>query len=156
MLVRELVTLLSFDVDSHGFEHAAGKLAELAIAAGGIVAAVYEFKNLFLDSAKEAAEYAEKVERASLTTGVATDDLQGLAFAPAHAGLSMAGLVGTFAHLARTSNAARTGSQEAAKSFNDLGIGLTDLTTGKAKNPAKLFEEIAEKVSKISDPMKRN
>src|SRR5579885_3514186 len=155
MIVRELLTVLGFDLDEANYKKAEKAFQSLVLGATAIVGALAAVKAAITDAAKDAAEYGEKVEHTAERLGLATDEIQELWFAAEHAGLGVEEINIAFQHLARTAYAARKVGGEAAKAFADLGVSLMT-AGGQAKTPLQLFEEIADKVNAIQDPIKRD
>ena len=100
-----------------------------------------------LDAAGGLGELAEQA-------GVSTDALQILTFAGAQAGVSAEQIQGGFEKLTRRIGEAAAGNEEAAIGFANLGVSIRN-TDGTLRPTERVFADIAEAISKISDPAER-
>jgi hypothetical protein len=126
----------------HVIEQAFEKVTEV------IKEAFSEIKNL----GPETAAYANQMRKAAQRTGVGTDEFQELAFAAHSAGIDVGQLEGALFKMERAGYAARNGGEGATEAFQ----GLLSLDELKKLKPDEMFEELAEKLSKVSDVGKRN
>jgi hypothetical protein len=156
MIVRELLARLGFAVDekSHArAEDAIAGLKESALHLVEILASVEAVKHVY-ELVNSVAELGEQLQHTSIMLGVSTQALQELGFAAGQAGVDQGALQFGLRILSRTAYEASTGSAEAAKSFSQIGVKVTD-ASGKIKPVQKLLEEVSGKFAAMTDATKR-
>ena len=152
MILKELVTVLGFDIDhkslkelDESFEALKLGVESLILSVGGAVAGIYEVVHA-------TGEAGEKIKLLSERTGIGVESLQGLQYAAHLANVSSDELTQTLGFLNRSLFAAKHGGGEAMTAFQRLGIGMNQLQNLKADDA---FGLIADSMKKISDPTER-
>lgn len=112
-----------------------GKAASLALSA-----TAYAFARM----AKEAANYADEIQRAARGTGLSLQMIQQLKYAAEISEGSLEGMVKIIAKLASASADAVGGNEKAADAFKILGISATD-SNGKLRPGIDLLFELSDK-----------
>jgi hypothetical protein len=142
-VVRELLTRWGFDVDDKAVDRfnskleSAKKVAKVAttaiLAAGAAAGAlVVQLTNS-----------GDKIAKVSRQLGISTDDYQKLAYAAGLGGSSQEELVGSLRVLSRTMDEAHSKAGEQRKSFEELGISVTD-ASGKMRPTVDVLMDIAD------------
>ena len=91
---------------------------------------------------------ADRIDKVSQQTGVATDDLQKFQFAASQSGVSTEGLNKSLQTLAKRSGEVVMEGGEFEKVFNNLGISLTD-ADGKTRDLTDIFYQAVSAISKL-------
>ncbi len=143
--IREIFIKLGLSVEAADFAH--GLALEHALEKGAelVVEAVEKLGEAFLEAIEKTAEYGEQMELLSQKTGIGTDSIQKLSYAATLSGSSADSMRTSLVHLARTTEAARDGNEEAQKSFGKLGISMSDV---RSKSPEDLLLVIADRMQK--------
>jgi hypothetical protein len=148
MVIQELFAKLGLDLDAKSFT--AGQLAlegmkkglmalgTLAVAGGAALGALVS----------RVSEHADKIDEASQSIGINAQALQELAYAASFSGLGMEDMQRSLGILSRTMREAKEGSEEARKSFRDIGIQITD-ATGELRPMDDVLTDLAERFSKM-------
>lgn len=97
---------------------------------------------------------ADRIGKVADKLGISTDQLQAWRFAAEQSGLEASALDNAIRFMNKGLGEAKTGTGLAFEALKQLRIGLTD-SSGKAKTNAELFNEMADKISKVKDPMKQ-
>lgn len=103
-------------------------------------------------SIKSFAENSEQIENMSQKTGLSIRSVQELGYAASLTGSSMDGLTVAFKSSQIAIAGAESGSAEAIKKFNALGISLDEI---KGKSADEQFMTIAAAIADIPDPAQR-
>lgn len=155
-ILRELLAVFSFGVDTDELEHGAHKLDELkeklahvaeAVLAAFAVEAVHEF-------VEGQVEAMHAVERTSLKLGISTEKVQELQFAAQSLGEDAGALLSAMGRLQVAQQAAAQGSGAAAQLFDKLGIKVRD-AGGQMKSADELMLDVADAISHQSDASKQ-
>ena len=99
-------------------------------------------------------EYSSALGEQSQQLGVTTEDLQVYRYAATQVGLSQEEMDKGLQKLTRTLGEAQLGSKKAAGTFSALGIDVRD-AAGGLKTTSQIMPEVAEAISRISDPARR-
>ena len=91
---------------------------------------------------------ADRIDKVSQQTGVATDDLQKFQFAASQSGVSTEGLNKSLQTLAKRSGEVVMEGGEFEKVFDNLGISLTD-ADGKTRDLTDIFYQAVSAISKL-------
>lgn len=120
---------------------------EAAITAA--VAAIFKFTS-------DAALWADDINTLSSVTGISTGELQKFAYASDLIDVSMETMTGSLTKLTRSmSTASENGTSRAAKSFDELGISISD-STGKLRDRQTVFYEAIDALGKIENETERD
>lgn len=151
MIVKELVALFGFEVDEKSVDKVdstvkgvAGKV-KFALVAGAATAGALVLKS-FVESTAEA---GDALLATSERLGVTTRALQELQHVGKLANVSGEELNMGLRSLSRTAFAARSGSQEAAEAFQQVGLSVDAI---RGKSPEELFTVLADRVRAVRDP----
>lgn len=100
-------------------------------------------------------ESADKIGKASLTTGVSVQRLQGYIHgAGIAAGVSSDTMIKGFTKLSQNISDASDGTGMYADKFREMGITLIDTSTNQVKSSDQIFLELAEHVKSAQNPTK--
>lgn len=121
-----------------------------AIGAAIIGAGVAAFK-----LAKDAGQAADQLLDLEQVTGLGTDTLQEMKFIAAEAGVSFEGLTGAAQKFTAKIPDIETGTSNAAKAFQGLGIDLRD-SSGELRSQDELFPEIIGSLQGMENITERN
>lgn len=117
------------------------------IITGGTTAAIIALGKRSLD-------YAANLKKVSEQVGLTTKDYQEYAYAARSLGVEQDALDDSFKTLAERIGQARNGNKQASQSFRELGIDVTT-TDGVLKGTSRIYGELIERISAISDPIER-
>ena len=101
-----------------------------------------------------ALDYASSLGELSQQLGVTTRDLQVYRYAASQTGISQEEMEKGLAKLSVTAGQAALGMQAQAGAFDALGISVRD-SNGHVKTAGQLIPEIAERLSRVTDPAQR-
>jgi len=104
----------------------------------------------FTALAKQAIDYADEIDEATLKTGVSAEALQGLRFQAEQSKASFDAVERGFANLSRNALTASDGTGEMAEAFQILGIQVKD-QNGELKPLIQLWREIAATMSTMTN-----
>lgn len=153
-VLRELITVLGFDVDDAGAAKAEKIFAGLKKGALAVVAAVGAGTialGLMIRSTVAAGDEAAKTGK---RLGLTAEEVQELAFAAERSGVGIAQLNQGLRSLQRRAADSIGQTNEFAKGFQRLGIRVVD-ANGKLKPTVQLFLEVADGFTKIADEGER-
>jgi len=122
----------------------------LAMGIGASIAAFYTIKRLILDNINAVANYRDTIRDLSKATGVSTDTIVTFQYAAKRAGGSAEDAAYALNQMYRRIGEVQGGSEEARRTFDNLGISLTDVN-GNMKDGDILLREIASQLSKITN-----
>jgi hypothetical protein len=153
-VLRELVAVFGFDVDTKKVEEGENRLSqfvnrvkELAegVAAAFAVEKIYEFVEANVQA-------MHAIDHASARLGISAESVQKWQFAARSAGEDADALLSSMGRLQVTQQQAEQGSTQAAKGFGLLGMKAADL---KGLGADEMFLRVADGISKIEDPAKQ-
>jgi len=152
-VLRELIAVFGFDVDTEGLKEGESKLNQfigrLGKLAEGIAAAFAV--DAIRDFADEQARLLDQIDDTAAALGISAERVQQFQFASRAMGDDAEKLLNLMGRLQVSQQAAAQGSGEVAKAFS--GIPLKDLH-GKLKPVDELFLDVAEKIKGLKDPSK--
>lgn len=122
------------------------------VAGGAIAAAGAAIVAPVLAAAQSWSDYAGNLEDASIRTGFAVESLSTLNLVAAEQGSSAEALSKGLVGAVKFTSALASGSQQAAKALDELGISQSSLM---AANPEERFKMLADGISRIQDPAQR-
>ena len=149
--LREILASFGVTVDDHQLTHASEKIEHFieglkkvgAVLLGGeLVKGVFEF-------GEHLAEMGENIERSAVKLGISTDSYQQLGFAASQSAVGIEEMTASLSMLENKAGEALKGG-EGAKNFQRLGIHIKD-ANGVVKDADTLFEEAADKISKMGN-----
>ncbi len=130
---------------------AIGKKLGTALAGIFSIASVYAIGRM----AKEAAEFADKIDKTAIRTGLARENLQELAFVADQAGVSYETIEQAITRLTRAMGDAENGSVRQERAFKRLGIQIRD-AEGNMRHMTEIFPEVIRKLNGIHNETERN
>lgn len=147
MVLRELFVALGLEVDEASF--AKGQLAASLVEKGleKLVDVAKEVVESFVENAKEALEYGDKIKKLSQSVGIASDALQELQYAGELADLSAGEMAQSIGILSRKMQEAKKGGEEAGKAFK----GIKFQEGGKLLSADEVLGSIADKFKTLPD-----
>ncbi len=155
-VLRELLAVFSFGVDTHELKEGENKLEEffgtlkkLAVGIAGAFAVkeVYEFAEANVKAMSE-------IERTAVQLGISTDKVQAFQFAAKSLGLEADQLLNSMGRLQVTQQAAASGSAQGAAAFSAMGVSVKD-SNGQMKSADDLLTDVAEGIKGVKDPSKQ-
>lgn len=152
--LRELVTVIGFDVDEVNLKKAEKGFNGLKALAVGLVGAIATVGIGVVALAKNVSDAGDDAAKMAERVGVTATEIQELGFAADLSGTSIDALGMGLKFLQRNAFEAKRGSKEAAEAFALLGVRVTD-GNGRVKPTVQLFEEVSDAIAKIDDPAKR-
>lgn len=146
--IRDLLVRLGVEADTKsldtfeaGLKNVAAGLSAVSAAAIGAVGALFGITAATASAGDEAAKTAKQI-------GLTTDAYQELLFAAERSGASQEQLAVGLKTIQRLAFDAANGNAEAAKTFDQLGISVTD-ANGNLKSGEQLLLEAADAISKL-------
>lgn len=155
-VLREILAVFGFGVDDKELNKGEtrlnsflGKVKEVAegVAAAFAVEKVYEF-------AEGQAAAMNAIERTAATIGISTDRVQEFQFAAKSLGLDINAVTDSISRMQVAQQMASQGSKEQAQAFKWVGANVKDVN-GHMKSADTLFLDVADGISKITDPAKQ-
>lgn len=153
-VLRELITVLGFDVDEAEAAQANkvfDGLKKGALAVVGLTTAATVALGALISETVAAGDEAAKTGK---RLGISAEEVQELGFAAERSGVPVAQLNVGIRSLQRRAAEARRGQKEFAQGFARLGVSVTD-ANGKLKPTVDLFLEVADGFTKIQDEGER-
>ncbi len=100
-------------------------------------------------------QLGDRLQKVSLQTGLAVEELEILQFAASQSGVGTEALNKSMQKFNRTIGDADQGLKESVDAFDLLGISIT-ANDGKLKDSSTLFVEVAEAIKGIEEPARRS
>lgn len=149
--IREMITKWGFKIEHEKLSRVEQQLEGIKrrlefLGAVEVGKAVFEMVEKF-------SKFGEELHSVSSSIGLAVEDYQRLAFSASQASVSQEELGGSMRRLARQIYAAREGSEDANKSFQDLGIGPERVKS--FKNAEEALLAVSDRMRAIDDPIKK-
>lgn len=154
MIVRELITLLGFQLDDADAKKASQIFKGLVGASAALVASVTAAAAAIALIAANAANAGEDIENAATKFGLTTDEVQELQHVAASSGVSFESMGIGLKNLNRLAGDAAGGSKEAANKFRQFGIDIRD-GNGKLKPTGVLLQDVANKIKSAPNAMRQ-
>lgn len=152
--VRELITVLGFDLDDADAKKADTLFKSLTIGAGALVGLVTTAATGLFLLAKQASDVGDKAAKTATKLGITAEEVQELAYAADNSGVAFESLAVGLRFLQRAQAESLRGSKEAQLGFSQLGIRVKD-SSGQMKPTVTLLKEVADKLSNVKDPATR-
>lgn len=108
-----------------------------------------------LVASNRAADYADKIDKASIRTGLARKTLQELAYVADQAGVEYSSIEGAVTKLTRSMSDADYGSIRQVQAFKKLGMSVRD-SNGEMRKMKDVFPEVIGKLSLMDNETERN
>lgn len=154
MIVRELLTVLGFEIDEANAKKADDLFGKLKTGALAIVGAVTGASAALAALTIRTAKQGDEVAKAAKRIGIGVEELQELEFAAERSGASVADLRAGFRFLQRSAVEAAAGGKQQAATFRQLGVAVKD-AGGKTKPVGDLFTETAVALGKLKNENER-
>lgn len=153
-IVRELLTVLGFDLNETGFKRAEKGFQSLIGFSAELVDRTYRAGQVLFNFSKQAADAGTAAAAGGEKLGLSAEEYQEFAAAVGISGAKVENLgEGLRQFNVRAAQAAR-GNKTAAEAFGILGVKVTD-GAGRLRPVTDLITDVAEKVANTSDPVKR-
>lgn len=133
----------------------AGTVAAMTAAVTAVAALVKAVTELHEMTIQTAADVDELVT-SSMTTGIATKTLQEMKYAEELIDVSVDTISGSLTRLTRNMADANSGSEEMAAKFADLGVSITDATTGQLRPAEEVFYDLVDALGNIQNQTERD
>ena len=150
--------IVSQDKTKEGIDSAvsgAGKLdqkwGDMATTGLGVAGVAIGVGAAMWGTASRAADFADRLDDLSRTTGMSTDELQEMRYIAGDVGADFDGIA-TAAEM-MTKNIGM-GTPASKKALEELGVSVTD-AAGKVRPTADIFRDIVDALGKVEDPMQR-
>ncbi len=153
-VVRELLTVLGFDLNETGFKRAEKGFKSLIGLSAEIVERVFRVGEKLVDITLQAADAGDEALAASRRTGLGVEQYQQFAFAAEQANASTSDLETGIKSLAKTAEQAARKGGDAGRAFNRLGVRVAD-ANGKVRPTGELFVDVLDALSKVENPTER-
>lgn len=155
VVVRELLTILGFNLNETGFKRAEGGFKSLIGFATELAHRALHVGHQLEQLAVNAATAGASAQKSGIKLGLTAEQVQELAFAEGRTTELSSGLATGLFRLQKSAEEARLGSKSAGKGFQRMGINVRDAATGHVKPTIELLEDISEKFVEIKDPSQR-
>ena len=103
----------------------------------------------------KAADFADKIDKTAIRTGLARDTLQELTYVADQAGVPFESLESSTMRLNKSMGDAASGSKRQADAFKALGISIYD-SEGNMRKMSDMFPEVIQKLKEIPNETQRN
>jgi len=127
----------------------AGSMGKLGGAVAGLVSI-----GAITALSRKVLELGDRLQKVSLQTGLAVEELEILQFAASQSGVGTEALNKSMQKFSRTIGDADQGIKESSDAFERLGISIT-ANDGKIKDSSTLFVEVAEAIKGIESPAQK-
>lgn len=153
--IREMLAVFGFGVDTSDLKKGESQLSDFAdkvkrvaqgLAAAFAVDAIYSW-------AESNVKAMTSVEHQAARLGISTDEVQAYTFAAKALGMESEQLLNSMGRLQISQQAAAKGGKEQGAAFSALGVHVKD-ASGHFKEADQLFMEVADGISKMTDPGK--
>lgn len=108
-----------------------------------------------LYTSNKAADYADKIDKAAIKTGLTRESLQELSYVADQAGVDFASIEGAVQRLTKAMGDAEYGSIRQIEAFKKLGVNIKD-SSGNMKEMKEIFPEIIGELSSMQNETERN
>jgi hypothetical protein len=152
--LRELLTLLGFDLNETGFKQADGKFRSLIALSAELVSRVVNIGVRLGSMGFEAARAGTDLDIMAKSLGVSVERLQTLGFAASKSGVDLDRLADLMRNLQEKSAEARVSSKELASAFAAIGISQTELREFANDGPGLLLR-VGDALSKMTDQSRK-
>ena len=133
----------------------AGTVAAMT-AAVAAVAALYKTVQQLHQMTLEAAADVDELITKSMATGLSTQTLQQLEYAENLIDVSVETISGSLTKLTKNMASANEGNEAMAKSFEDLGVSITDVSTGHLRSAEAVFYDVIDALGQIENGTERD
>lgn len=107
------------------------------------------------DASKAGAAYADDLLTMATTTGMSTKNLQEYKYMADLIDVSLDTLTGSMSKLTSTMNKANKGNKDAVKTFEDLGVAITD-NNGQLRDTEDVFNDVVTALGNIENETERD
>lgn len=107
------------------------------------------------DASKAGAAYADDLLTMATTTGMSTKNLQEYKYMADLIDVSLDTLTGSMSKLTSTMNKANKGNKDAVKTFEDLGVAITD-NNGQLRDTEDVFNDVVSALGNIENETERD
>lgn len=153
-VVRELLTVLGFDLDSKGLDAAEKGFVGLIDLSTKVVAGAAAIGAALVGLAFSAANVGDEAYAASLRVGLTVEQYQRLTFAAKQSNVSAGELEGGLRQVARSADTATRKGGETARAYALLGVKVTD-SNGKLRSSGDILIDAAEGLKNVENGSQR-
>ena len=153
-IVRELITVLGYDVDEEGAKRAEKIFEGLKKGAAFVVAGVGAVAGALTLVAKQTADAGDDIAKTSARLNISAKALQELEFAGSSAGIPVTNLRDSLKDLTKNLGEVARGNKTAAQNFAQMGVSVRD-ANGKIRSSEDVLGSIAEQFAKVKDPARQ-
>ena len=132
-----------------------GTVAAMGAAVAGVTA-LYKSVDALHKLTVEAAANVDEILTESVTSGLSTRTIQQLKYAENLVDVSYSTITSTLTKLTQNMDKARSGNAELAASFDELGVSVFDLATGKLRPAETVFYDVIDALGQIENPTERD
>lgn len=155
MKVRELVTVLGFEIENQKLEQLDSAIDKVKVGLAGLTALTVGAGAALFGLVKTSANAADEIKKVALAAGVGMVEIQELGYAAQISGASMEELGVGLKFLSKNMyEASKTPKGEMAQAFSKLGVSVVD-TTGKLKSSGVVLKELSDKFKAIDNPTQK-
>lgn len=154
MIIRELLTLFGFDVDSKGANEAKSKYSAIKNIALSVAGAATLAAGALALMVSEAIHTGDQADKAGKRLRLTAEEVQELAYAAKASDVEFSELSNGLRTMRQRASEAAQGNKEMAKGFGRVGVSVRD-ANGKVKPTAELLSEIADALNKLPDDAAR-
>ena len=154
VILRELITVLGFDVDEKGINSATDAFFQLQAQAFSVTQAWDQTVGRvqqWIDTTVTAGDEADKMAK---RLGVTAQEMQQLQFVADRSGIALATLTNGMRSLQRRAAEVIRGNKEFGDGFRTLGVSVRD-ASGRLKDPLQLLLDVADAMQKVSNAGER-
>lgn len=121
-----------------------------------VTSALERLGSAAINTAKEAAAYADDILTISTNTGIATETLQELKYAQDLMDVSLETVTKSMAKNIKSMNSARGESEAYVEAYKKLGVTVEDVTTGELRDSEEVFWECIDALGKMQNETERD
>lgn len=150
VILRELITVLGFDLDEKGINSATDAFFQLQAQAFAVTQAWEQTigrVQTWIDTTVAAGDNSAKLAK---RLGTTTEEIQELQFVAERSGVAFATLQNGMRSLQRRAEEARKGNKEFGDGFRSLGVQVND-ATGRLKTPIDLLLDVSDALKDVED-----
>jgi len=137
------------------FKKARKQMKTVAVGIGAITATASAAFAGMLALTNQAADYADKIDKSAIKTGLARETLQSLAYVADQAGIEYNSLEGSVTKLNKSVGDALVGSKRQADAFDKLNVSIKN-NKGELRQMSDLYPEVIAKLSEMDNETERN
>lgn len=155
MKIRELITMIGFDVDNKTLKDVDTRVSNLKKGLIGLTSLVGVSSVALMGLVRSAANAGDRITDTASAIGVSTEALQELGFAATLSGSNVETMANGLRLLSKNlTDAAANPTSDLAKKFKQLGVNVKD-NNGQLKSADVVFRELSDGFVKITNPAEK-